>query len=166
MIIRRQLDPSNEDAERLTRSERNALLFFMNAVSVLEDMEKDLRNRLESIDNGQERMHNCSEMAAQILHELKLTVPMDQRKNLGNVATDYHMRLVPNSTPISNRNLVVDKENFRELVDSAQEKCRICVETDESCQRCKLFRILSTLLPMEEYHSNNLCPYNMAEWEN
>lgn len=166
MIIRKEMEPSHPDAERMTRRERDAVLFFMNAVCILEDVCRDLAGRFEQVTDGIERMRTVSEAAAQILHEVKLTIPMDQRKSLDNVAGDYKMRLVPNASPVSNRNILVDKEDFRKLVDASQEKCVICTETDETCVRCKLYQLLTVLLPMDEYHFSTMCPYNMAQWEN
>lgn len=166
MIIKREMEPSREDAERLIRRERDALLYFMNAVCILEDMEKDLAKRLTMIPDGAERMHTCAIGADQLLHELKLTIPMEQRRSLEHTACDYMMRLVPKCEPVSNRNILVDKEDYRTLVDSAQVKCTDCIETDETCESCKLFQLLTVLQPMEDYHCQNLCVYNMAGWEN
>lgn len=166
MIIRKIAEPSREDAVRLTRRERDSIVFFMNAVCVLEDLVGDLGKRLEMIPDGQERMKECGLAADQLLHELKLTIPMEQRKNLENTAGDYMMRLVPKYEPVSNRNILVDKEDYRALVDAAQVKCMDCVETDETCEKCKLFQLLTVIQPMEDYHSQNLCVYNMAGWEN
>ena len=79
--------------------------------------------------------------------------------------TDYEMRLTPSATP-SELNVIMAREEFRTLVDSAREKCRECVQDDTECEECGLYRLLTSIVPLDEYHSMNLCPYNLGRWKN
>ena len=77
---------------------------------------------------------------------------------------DFEIRLTPKMTP-SKTSVVMQKDEFKELVDLARAKCRDCMDDDEECEKCKLFQLLTVLLPLDDY-SGMLCPYNMGEWAN
>ena len=163
-IEKKMLQPSREDAVRITRSEKMAMLEMAYIATVFEDIQKDLSERLTMVEDGTGRMALLSQMADALLNDLRLTVPMNQRMSLQNMAIDYEIRLTPKMTPTTTR-VIMEKEEFRELVDIARVKCRECTETDESCKVCKLFTLLTSVLPLDDY-SGMLCPYNMGEWGN
>jgi hypothetical protein len=161
----RFVNPSKDDAWDLTRNEKTSLQFLAHAVSALVAAQDDLSERLDRIENGQGRMKAIADESIQLLTEVRQTVPEKQRMNLVNISKDYEVRLVPKFTP-STHNVVVQKEDFRELVDAAQAKCKDCTLDNEECRKCKLYQLLVTVLPMDHYDGVFLCPYNMAEWEN
>ena len=99
------------------------------------------------------------------LNELRLTVPVEQRIHLQNTAQEYEVRMTPKATP-SRNNVVMQGNEFKELVDLARVKCVDCMESDTECRKCKLFNLLTILLPLDNYHDGMLCPYNMGEWAN
>jgi len=158
-------NPSREDAWDLTRNEKTSLQFLAHAVSALVEAQDDLSERLDRIEDGQGRMKKLADDGIQLLTEIRQTVPEKQRKNLVNIGMDYEVRLVPKFTPTTH-NVVVQKEEFRELVDAAQTQCRDCTMDNEECRKCKLYQLLVTILPMDHYDGVFLCPYNLAEWEN
>lgn len=158
------VNPSREDAYELTRKEKASMQYIAHAASALEEAKDDLGERLGHVDNGAERMAKLSADAIQLLTELRMTVPERQRMSMINTAKDMEIRLVPKFTPTSH-NVVVQKEDFRELVNCAQAKCRECAYDDEECKACRLYQLLSVILPMDDYHWHHLCPY-VAEWEN
>ena len=157
--------PTRPDAKDMTRDEKACLTFLMNAASALMDAQGDLAERLKMIDGGPELMKTVAEGSVKLLTELRMTIPERQRTSLANTAKDYEMRLVPKMTP-SKICVIVQKEDFRELVNAAQVQCRECAELNEDCGKCKLFRLLQVILPLDSYDTTFLCPYNMAEWEN
>ena len=165
MIKKKLIDPSREDAVRLTRSEKMAFLHLMYAVTILEDLSTDISDRLGMIPNGCERMREVAETADKILYELRVTAPENQRISMQNVAKDYEIRLTPKATP-SESSVLMTKEEFRELVDCARATCSECTLDDEECESCKLFKILTSVLPLEDYHERLLCPYNLGKWAN
>ena len=74
-------------------------------------------------------------------------------------------RMVPKMTP-SKTTVLVQKEEFRQLVDAAQVKCSECTDDSEQCKACGLFKLLKIVVPLESYEGTFLCPYNLAGWEN
>ena len=159
------LMPSREDARELRRYEKTCLTFLTNAVSALTESKDDLKDRIAMIDGGPEMMERLVTDSLELLNQVRMTIPERQRINLINTAKDYDIRLVPKLTPGSN-NVIVQKEEFRKMIDAAQVKCRDCVEDCDECRKCELYQLLITILPMDTYEGSMLCPYNLAEWEN
>ena len=157
--------PSRDDAWDVTRPEKLSILFLMNTVSSMMDSREELRDRVSRIDGGAEMMDTMCEVSEKLLTEIRRTIPEKQRHNINNISKDMEMRMVPKATP-SKTMVLMQKEEFRELVDAAQEKCLLCTDDSEECKACKLYQILTVVLPLDLYEAGNLCPYNMAGWEN
>ena len=100
-MVKKLLNPSRPDAVRLRRSEKMALFQLMYVASVLEDIRVDLTERLTMIPDGQKRMDEFTKTADELLSELRVTAPENQRISMQNTATDYEMRLTPVTTPCS-----------------------------------------------------------------
>lgn len=164
-IVRKMLEPSRQDAVRLRRSEKTAMLHLMYAVSILEDMPADIPERLGMVNDGCGRTSRIAGFANALLNDLRVTIPEDQRMGLQHIADDYEIRLVPKATP-GDRNVLISYDEFKSLVDAARAKCMECTLDDEECEQCELFRLLTSVLPMEDYHALNLCAYNLGEWKN
>ena len=159
------VNPSREDAWPVTRSEKLSILFLMNTVSAMMDSREELKDRVSRINGGPEMMETMCEVSERLLTEIRMTIPTAQRHNINNISKDMEMRMVPKATP-SKTMVLMQKEEFRELVDAAQEKCLLCTDDSEECKACKLYQILTVVLPLDRYEAGNLCPYNMAGWEN
>ena len=157
--------PSREDAWDVTRPEKLSILFLMNTVSAMMDSREELKDRVSKIDGGPEMMETMCTVSEKLLTEIRRTIPTAQRHNINNVSRDMEMRMVPKATP-SKTTVLMQKEEFRSLVDAAQVKCRDCVDDNTECRQCKLFQLLQVILPMDRYDVGQLCPYNMAGWEN
>lgn len=157
--------PSRDDAWNVTRNEKIAILFLMNTVSAMMDSRDDLKDRVSRIDGGAELMDTMVNSAEKLLTEIRRTIPTEQRMNINNVSKDMEMRMVPKMTP-SKTTVLMQKEDFRQLVDAAQIKCRECTDDSEECKACRLFKLLKNVVPLERYDGTFLCPYNMAGWEN
>ena len=157
--------PSRDDAWDVTRPEKLSILFLMNTVSSMMDSREELRDRVSRIDGGAEMMDTMCEVSEKLLTEIRRTIPEKQRHNINNISKDMERRMVPKATP-SKTMVLMQKEEFRELVDAAQEKCLLCTDDSEECKACKLYQILTVVLPLDRYEAGNLCPYNMAGWEN
>lgn len=155
--------PSREDAWDLTRGEKVCVMFLMNVVSALEDAKGELADRLTKIDGGTEMMRDLTENAHKLLDDVRRTIPERQRINLNNVAHDYELRLTPKLTP-SKTSVVVSKDEFKNLVDAAQVRCRECVDDSEEAKKCELYKLLATVIPLDSWPEISLCPYNMAGW--
>ena len=164
-ITKEMLSPSRDDAERLKRSEKMAMILLAYVSSVLEDMPRDLADRLKMIPEGEERMKALAEVSDSLLNDLRPTIPIDQRMHLQNTAQDYEVRLSPKASPFKT-NVIMQKDEFKDLVDYARTKCRDCMDNDEECKKCGLFKLLTVILPLDSYHDGMLCPYNLGEWAN
>ena len=165
MTIKRVLKDSREDAVRLTRSEKMSMLVLAYADTILDELRTDMADRLKMVEGGAETLQEAAEKVDWLLNELRLTVPMNQRMHLQNTAADYDVRMTPKLTPGST-NVIMEKEEFRGLVECAREKCKVCTLDDEECEGCELFRLLTSVLPMDDYHNGMLCAYNLAGWGN
>ena len=165
MIVRKMLDPSREDAVRLHRNEKLAMLHFMYAVTTLDDLRQDIGDRLDMIQDGRNRMESLAAEADKLLAEVRVTVPENQRMGIQNIADDYEMRILPKATP-GPTSMLITRDEFKELVDAARTKCKECILDDCECEQCELYQLLTSVLPMDDYHSLNLCPYNLGEWKN
>ena len=157
--------PSREDAWDVTRQEKMSILFLMNTVSAMMDSRDELKDRVGKIDGGAELMDTMVDSSEKLLTEIRKTIPTDQRMSINNISKDMEMRMVPKMTP-SKTTVLVQKEDFRQLVDSAQVKCRDCTEDNVECRECGLFKLLKVVVPLDTYDGTFLCPYNMAGWEN
>jgi len=157
--------PSRDDARNLTRTEKMLVTFLTNTVSALAETKDGLTERIAMIDGGQEMLDKLVADSLDLLEQVRLTIPEDQRRSLVRTAKDYEIRLTPKFTPASH-NVVVEKEDFRKLVDAAQVKCRECIDDCDECRKCGLFKLLAVVLPLDSYEGTMLCPYNMAEWAN
>ena len=165
MARERFVNPSRADAWDMTRTEKCSLTYLANAASTLVDAKKDLADRLGRIEGGTERMNMLADECVKLLTEVRMTIPERQRTSLSNTVKDFEMRMVPKMTP-SKTNVIVEKEDFRSLVDAAQYRCKNCADLNAESRNCDLFRLLQVILPLEGYDSTILCPYNRAEWEN
>lgn len=164
-IVQKVLQPSRDDAVRLTRTEKMAMLQLAYIATVFEELQTDMKDRLGMIDDGSLRMNGLAVESDQILNDLRMTIPMNQRMSLQNTAMDYEMRLAPKLTPMST-NVIMDKDEFKEIVDIARTKCHDCTEDSNTCTKCRLFKLLTSILPLEDYDGGLLCPYNLGEWAN
>lgn len=165
MTIKKLMNPSRPDAEPLKRYEKMAFIHLMYAATILDELTKDIADRLNMVDDGVARLKHISELTDGLLDDLRVTAPENQRIHLQNTAEDYEIRLAPKATP-SKQNVVSTKEEFRTLVDAARTKCMECTLDDDECSKCDLFRLLTSILPVDDYHDRMLCPYNIATWGN
>lgn len=164
-ITKEMLSPSREDAVRLNRAEKIGMIMLAYSATIVDDLQHEIGKRLEMVPDGAERMKKLSEETDALLNELRLTIPVNQRMSLQNTAQDYEIHLVPKATP-SETSVVMQKEEFKELVDLARVKCRECTDDDETCKKCRLYQLLTVILPLDDYENGLLCPYNMGEWAN
>lgn len=156
---------ADEDCERLTRGEFDAVRCLLGAVSYTASASENLQKRLACFDNGKQRMAMVLGGLKAIADDVIGTIPVGQCKQIRNTMNDMEMRMVPKMTRMS-QNVIMEKDTAKALIDIAMEKCHGCVEDDKGCRDCALYKILETLLPLETYEGGLLCPYSMSEWEN
>jgi len=152
------------DCERLKRNEFEAVRYLLGAVSYTASAKDDLQNRLECIPGGRQRMAMILGGLRAIADDLIGTVPRGQCKQLKNTMDDMEMRMVPKFASM-NQNVILEKDNAKALIDTAMERCRGCVEDEKSCRKCGLYRVLESMLPLDDYNNGMLCPYSTSEWK-
>lgn len=165
MLTHNLVNPSREDAVRLTRDEKIAMMWMYQVATVLCEAPKELQRRIGMIENGPERMRKLTEEVEKLIIDLRVTIPENQRMNLHRTAQDCEMRLAPKASPMKTT-VVLQKEEYRQLVDAARVKCSDCAEDDTSCEKCGLFQLMTVINPLDDYHNSFLCPYNLREWKN
>ena len=98
-IVRQQLEPSRDDAVRMSRNEKTSMLMLSYAAAILEDLPDEIGDRIAMVENGHERIRKISADVNDLLQEIRVTIPMNQRQNLVNTVDDYEARFVPKATP-------------------------------------------------------------------
>ena len=153
------------DCERLNRTEMVAVRMMLAALSVAAYAKEDLKDRLECVPDGNRRMRMAVGGLRAICDDLVGTISQSQCRQIHGTMKDFEMRLLPKLTPGST-NIIMTKDQGKELLDCARWKCHACVEDGERCRQCKLYQLLTSILPLDEYHDRMLCPYNLGEWAN
>ena len=153
-----------EECERLNRAEFEAVRCLLGAVSYTAHAKDDLQKRLECIPGGKQRMNMILGGLKAIADDVIGTVPKGQCKQLRNTMQDMEMRMVPKMASMS-RNVILDKDVAKGLVDAAMEKCSGCVEGPEDGRNCALYRVLESFLPLDSYENGMLCPYSTSIWK-
>lgn len=153
----------SEEKPRLTRTETHCVQWLMNAMSSFRYAAEDLKDRLVLVPDGPGRIRELNSISGRLLEDIAATIPDKQRNHLINMARDMEVRLVPKLTP-KNVTVVLTKDEAKELVDAAQERCRHCAEFAEESEKCSLRKILEVVVPLEQY-GGLICHYSLAEWE-
>ena len=154
-----------EDCERLTSTEMRAVRWSIAAVNTVAYAEEDLAKRLECIPNGKVRWRLMLGQLRALCNDILGKMPIKQHKTIMNVMNDMELRMVPRLTKRDDA-VVIDADDLGYMVMLAkQEKCTSCIMTDDECRKCELYKILESAVPLDDYGSGALCPYNMVDWE-
>jgi len=153
-----------DECERLNRGEFEAVRCLLGAVSYTAHAKDDLQKRLEMVPHGRQRMAMILGGIRAISDDLIGTMPRGQCKQIRNTMNDMEMRMVPKATPMS-QNVIFDKDVAKELVDAAMERCKGCPKGPEDGEKCPLFKVFESFMPLETYDNGLLCAYSRLEWE-
>ena len=156
--------PDNE-CERLTRPEMNAVKLLLSLTSIVNYAKDDLKRHLDLIPDGNQRFSNATEDINSILQDVLGTVSVKQTKQLLNDAKDLEVRLVPKMTR-DQAAVLFYRDEFQSMVDCAREKCKFYSEDGNTCRNCVLYGILEAKVPLDDYEDDGItCPYAYREWE-
>lgn len=153
-----------EECERLNRAEFEAMRCLLGAVSYAANARDDLQKRLECIPGGKNRMNLVMGGLKALADDLIGTIPRGQCKQMRNTMQDMDMRMVPKLTPMS-QNVILEKDVAKALIDITREKCIGCVEDENSCRECALYKVMESFLPLDTYEGGMLCPYSLSQWK-
>lgn len=153
-----------DECQRMNRSEFEATRCLLGAISYVAHANDDLQKRMTIIPHGKQRMSMVLGGLRAMADDVIGTMPRGQCRQIRNTMEDMEMRMVPKLTSMS-RNVILDKDVAKSLVDAAMEKCHGCVESHEDGQKCPLFKVFESFLPLDNYEGGMLCPYSMSEWK-
>ena len=152
-----------DQCERLVRNEMQSVRMLLAALSTAAYAKEDLQKRLESVPDGNRRLRLALGGLKAVCDDVIGTISQSQCKQIYGTMKDFEMRLLPKLTPGST-NIIMTKEQGKELLDCARWKCHDCIEDGESCRACRLYKLLEATTPMEDYGDGLICPYSLAEW--
>ena len=152
------------DCERLMRSELTAVRMLLAALSSAAYAKEDLDDRLKCVPHGRERFRLSLGGLRAVCDDLIGTISRSQCKQIYGTMKDFEMRLLPKLTPGST-NIIMTKEQGKDLLDCARWKCHDCVEDGERCRECQLYKVLEATTPLDDYGDGMICPYALADWK-
>lgn len=162
--MRKPYSLPEKDCERLMRSEMTAVRMLLAALSTAAYAKDDLKARLECVPDGNRRLRLALGLLRAVCDDVVGTISLAQSRQILGTMKDYEMRLVPKLTPMST-NIIMTKEEGKDLLELAREKCVGCTEDGDSCRECKMYKLLEATTPMDDYGSGLICPYSLAKWE-
>ena len=154
----------DEDCERLNRVEMQAVRMMLAALSTAAYAKDDLKERLECVPDGNKRFRLALGGLRAVCDDVIGTVSRSQCKQIYGTMNDFEMRLLPKMTP-GTTNIIMTKDQGKDLLECARWKCHDCVEDGEACRQCKLYKLLEATTPMDSYGDGLICPYALAKWE-
>ena len=154
----------DEDCERLNRVEMQAVRMMLAALSTAAYAKDDLKERLECVPDGNKRFRLALGGLRAVCDDVIGTVSRSQCKQIYGTMKDFEMRLLPKMTP-GTTNIIMTKDQGKDLLECARWKCHDCVEDGEACRQCKLYKLLEAITPMDSYGDGLICPYALAKWE-
>ena len=146
---------------RFVRAEMDMMKRLAAFLSELLFLQDDMK-RLDDITDDRDRVKTIIDNTASLAKDLLDTAPDNQRRHFATTLNDYKIELVPKLKPGS-QNVLLSKEQAKELVEFAQEKCKMCIEDSESAKKCPLAKLLETTALPDRYDSM-LCPFSLAKW--
>lgn len=169
VVIASEPDPRRvhlpeKDCERLTRPEYEALESLLVLSLIFQRVKGNLKKRAECIPYGKFRLEGAYGCIDALLGDIVGTITHEQARSLWNTLADKDVRFVPRTVP-AGKDVLVDLETMQDLIRSAKEKCVGCVEDDESCRECRLYKVLEVICPLDDYSNGMLCPYYRTELE-
>ena len=148
--------------KRFVRSELDMTRRLASHLSDLLYAKEDMARRFDMVENGNERIEKLIDDTSSILSDILATAPNHQRLQFKNSLKDYRVELIPKLTPGSS-NVLMTKQQVKDLINLAQEKCKTCLESAEQAKDCPLAKMMDvTALP--DTYDSVLCPYSRAEW--
>lgn len=154
----------DKDCERMTRSEFNAVRTVLVTAICAENAAEDMQKRLECIPNGKQRYAMALGGLRAVANDLVGTTTKAQANQLWNTLNDLSMQFIPKLAPGS-KNVIYTSDVIKDLVDCARSKCSDCVLDGESCRSCKLYKVLESTTPLNDYGDGLICPYALQDWE-
>jgi hypothetical protein len=153
-----------EQCERMRRTELCALKMLLAHLSSAAFAQEDLKDRLDCIPNGNQRMRMAVGGLRAVCDDLIGTITVAQAKQIRGTMNDFEIRLIPKLSPNS-QNVIMTVDVAKTLLDYARLKCRECTANDNESRNCTLYQFMEATTPLEHYGDGLICPYALQEWE-
>lgn len=162
--MRERFELPDEQCERATRDEMSAIRMMLVMASNLAYTKDDLGKRLDIIPDGKTRLESLLSESTSLFQDILGTISDKQRRKLRNDAKDYDVKLTPKFSA-EKTTLALSKQELMALINCARERCKFCTLSGRECEKCELYQILLTVVPLNDYGSDIVCPYCYQEWE-
>lgn len=162
--MRKRFELPDNECERATRDEMSAIRMLLIMSSNLAYAEDDLKKRLSIVPDGEARLKSVLEESTSLFQDILGTISDKQRRKLRNDANDYDVKLTPKFSA-DKTTMALSKQELMTLVNCAREKCKFCILNGRECEQCELYQMLITIIPLNDYGSDIVCPYVYQEWE-
>lgn len=164
MIKKNWYQLPDDQCERLNRTEMVALKWLIAAVNSCAYGQEDMERRLECIPEGKRRYRLMLGQLRAICNDLIGTMPRKQAVTIKNTMNDMELRLVPKFSGHGNR-VTLDIDDLSYIVNAAKkDHCLACILNGDECRSCKLYQILESIAPMEDWGDSTVCPYMREDW--
>lgn len=162
----RRVSLPEDQCERMTRTEFNAVRALLIVLNYCNFSKGDLKQRLQNgqIKHGWRRLCLAIGAVNAIVNDIVGTMTRAQAQQVWNTMQDMDVKITPKSLPVGST-VIMDLDIAMGLTDCAREKCKLCTEDGVSCRQCKLYQIMEATTPLEDYGGDLLCPYSLADWE-
>ena len=154
-----------DQRERLMRDEMNAIIYFRCVLVSAGYCWKNLQPRLERVPDGKQRFLDAMAAFNGLMDDLLETVPQKSQRRMENITSDYKIILAPQASSEPKR-LILEREDANTVMDAALKTCGDCYKSDEEARKmCKLYKVLETYCPLNDYGNGMICQYGKSECE-
>ena len=155
-----------EDRERMTRDEMNALIYFKCALASAGYAWQKMQRKLGYVPAGLQRFKMFMGGMNSLIEDIGGTMPKQSQKRMDGIVNDFKIALIPQAATEPKR-LVMDSLDGATLMEAAMHYCEHeCVMTDEEAKRnCKLYKIFETYMPLNHYGDGGMCEYGKKDFE-
>ena len=154
----------DDQCRRLVRHEMDDIRMLLAGLMTIGYSREGLQQVFDMVPGGHERFNQVLAPLEDFCADVVGVINKKQCLHIHNTMKDFEMRLVPKLTPLS-LNVIMTAEEVKQLIECARWQCKDCVEDAESCQKCKLYQLLTGFIPLDDDGERFVCPYGDAEWK-
>ena len=155
----------NDEKERMRRSEVNAIIYFRCALASAGYCWTDLQHRLGMIPDGEKRFKDAMDGFTKVIDEIIATAPEESERRLATITHDFKIILAP-KPQTEPKVLMLRREDAEIVMGAALKTCGDCYKSDEEARRtCKLYKVMETYCPLDDYGNGMICQYGKSDIE-
>jgi len=155
----------SDERERLRRGEMNAIIYMRCALASAGYCWGDLDKRLDMIPDGKNRFRAAMDGFNSVMDEIIATAPEESERRLANITHDFKIMLAP-KPQTEPKVLTLRREDAETVMAAALKTCGDCYKSDDEVRRtCKLYKVMETYCPLDDYGNGMICQYGKSEIE-